>query len=127
MTNGNDRTRWTDERLDRLASFIFANAEAIRESNERLTQTEQLAQSNSRAIQAMLDAQVSDRLQRAELQTAIAVINEAIERLTTLNEGVVNLLGSLDSDRPTILRKLSSIENKVDRLLERGDGNGEPR
>ena len=122
MTNGSDRTRWTDERLDRLASFIFANAEAIRESNERLTQTEQLTQSNSRAIQAMLDAQASDRLQRAELQTAIAGINEAIERLTTLNEGVVNLLGSLDSDRPTVLRKLNSIENKVDRLLERGDG-----
>jgi hypothetical protein len=25
---------------------------------------------------------------------------------------------ALDSDRPTILRKLNSIENKVDRLLE---------
>lgn len=122
MTNGSDRTRWTDERLDRLASFIFANAEAIRESNERLTQVEQLTQSNSRAIQALLDAQASDRLQRAELQSAITDINEAIQRLTTLNEGVVNLLSSLDSDRPTILRKLNTIENKLDQFLEQRDG-----
>lgn len=111
MTNGSDRARWTDEQLDRLASFIFANAEAIRESNEQLTQVERLTQSNSRAIQAMLDAQASARLQRAELQSAITDINEAIQRLTTLNEGVVNLLSSLDSDRPTILRKLNTIEN----------------
>lgn len=122
MTNGSDRSRWTDERLDRLASFIFANAEAIRESNERLTQVEQLTQSNSRAIQAMLDAQASDRLQRAELQSAITDINEAIQRLTTLNDGVVNLLSSLDSDRPTILRKLNTIESKLDQFLEQRDG-----
>lgn len=122
MTNGSDRARWTDEQLDRLASFIFANAEAIRESNEQLTQVKQLTQSNSRAIQAMLDAQASDRLQRAELQSAITDINEAIQRLTTLNEGVVNLLSSLDSDRPTILRKLNTIESKLDQFLEQRDG-----
>ncbi len=122
MTNGSDRSRWTDERLDRLASFIFANAEAIRESNERSTRVEQLTQSNSRAIQAMLDAQASDRLQRAELQSAITDINEAIQRLTTLNEGVVNLLSFLDSDRPIILKKLNNIESKLDQFLEQRDG-----
>lgn len=83
---------------------------------------QQIVESNSRAIQAMLDAQASDRLQRAELQSAITGINEAIQRLTTLNEGVVNLLSSLDSDRPTILRKLNTIENKVDRLLSQSNG-----
>jgi hypothetical protein len=83
---------------------------------------QQIVESNSRAIQSMLDNQASDRLQRAELQAAVVGINEAIQRLTTLNEGVVNLLSSLDEDRPTILRKLSTIENKVDRLLERRNG-----
>jgi hypothetical protein len=45
-------------------------------------------------------------------------VDDAIQRLTTLQEGVINLLASLDEDRPTILRKLNGIENKVDRLLE---------
>lgn len=114
MTNGSDRTRWTDERLDRLASFIFANAEAIRESNERLTQVEQLSQSNSRAIQAMLDAMAEASEERRELR-------EATLRLEGVAEGIANLLSSLDSDRPTILRKLNSIENKLDQFLERRD------
>lgn len=87
---------------------------------------QQIVESNSRAIQAILDNQASDRLQRDELQTAIVSINEAIQRLTTLNEGVVNLLSSLDEDRPTILRKLNAIENKVDRILERRDDQLQP-
>jgi len=48
----------------------------------------------------MLDAQASERLQRAELQAAVVGVNEAIQRLTTFNEGLVNLLSSLDEDRP---------------------------
>jgi chromosome segregation ATPase len=95
-------------------------------SGDRLDRLEAIVESNSRAIQALLDAQASDRLQRAELQSAITDINEAIQRLTTLNEGVVNLLSSLDSDRPTILSKLNKIENKVDRLLSQGNG-GQPQ
>lgn len=122
MTNGSDRTRWTDERLDRLASFIFANAEAIRESSERLTIVEQLTQSNSRAIQALTD-------DIAELKLVIAADHDGSREeraeLRQATIGIANLLSSLDSDRPTILRKLNTIETKVDRLLERGDGNGD--
>jgi hypothetical protein len=44
-------------------------------------------------------------------------VDEAIQRLITVQEGIINLLESLDEDRPTVLRKLNSIENKVDRLL----------
>jgi len=40
----------------------------------------------------MLDAQASERLQRAELQAAVVGVNEAIQRLTTFNEGLVNPL-----------------------------------
>lgn len=88
---------------------------------------QQIVESNARAIQAMLDAQASDRLEREEYRDAtnatIARLDTAIQRLTTLNEGVVNLLSSLDEDRPTVLRKLTAIENKVDLLLERDNGN----
>ena len=94
-------------------------------NSNRLDRMEALVESNSRAIQAMLDAQAEARLEREELRSELAQttasINEAIQRLTTLNEGVINLLSSLDSDRPTILRKLNTIENKVDRLLSQGN------
>lgn len=97
-------------------------------SSDRLDRLEAIVESNSRAIQALLDARVEDKLELQAVTTrmdaAIARIDEAIGRLTTLNEGVVNLLSSLDSDRPTILRRLNSIENKVDRLLERRGNNG---
>lgn len=87
---------------------------------------QQIVESNARAIQAMLDAQASDRLEREEYRdranATIVRLDTAIQRLTTLNEGVVNLLSSLDEDRPTVLRKLNAIENKVDLLLERGTG-----
>ena len=32
--------------------------------------------------------------------------------------GIANLVGSLDEDRPTLLRKLNTIENKIDRIIE---------
>ena len=87
---------------------------------------QQIVESNSRAIQAMLDAQASDRLQREELREVIAqVAQQAAEERAELRQamiGVANLLSSLDSDRPTVLRRLNSIENKVDRLLEQEDG-----
>lgn len=83
---------------------------------------QQIVESNSGAIQAILDAQVEARLEREELREAIIRLENAstqhsdlLQRLTTLNEGVVSLLDSLDEDRPTILGRLSRIENKVSR------------
>ena len=93
---------------------------------DRTGRIEAIVESNSRTIQAMLNSLATSRLEReefrAELAQTTANINEAIQRLTTLNEGVVNLLSSLDSDRPTILRKLNTIANKVDRLLSADSG-----
>jgi uncharacterized protein Yka (UPF0111/DUF47 family) len=88
----------------------------------------QLVESNARTAQAILEAMAEARLEREEardqfyagmqqMDTTIQRLDSAIQRLTTLQEGVINLLASLDEDRPTILRKLNSIENKVDRLL----------
>ena len=92
---------------------------------------QQIVESNSRAIQAMLDAPASDRLEHEEFKdrvdAAIARMDESIQRLTTLNEGVVNLLSSLDEDRPTVLRRLNTIESKVDRLLERNNNDDRPQ
>jgi len=89
-------------------------------TNEEL---QQIVQSNARAIQGILDAMAEERQDNKErndrIDATISRIDEAILRLTTLNEGVVNLLTSLDEDRPTILRKLTAIENKVDRILEK--------
>ncbi len=88
MTNG------SSDRLDRIEGL--------------LQETVQVARSNSKTIQAILDLQAESAEERRELREA------------TL--GIANLLSSLDSDRPTILRKLTTIENKVDRLLSRGYG-----
>ena len=153
MTNSNERIRWTNEQLDQLASFIFANAEAIREnaevtrenaetirenaeairenaeaireSNQRMTGLEHLVQSNSRAIQALAD-RIADLTNDIEDLTELsrqATSERAELRQATL--GIANLLASLDEDRPTILRKLNTIEKKVDRLLEQGNSFGD--
>jgi uncharacterized protein Yka (UPF0111/DUF47 family) len=81
----------------------------------------QLVESNARTAQAILEAMAAARLERAEARdefyAGMQRMDDAIQRLTTLQEGVINLLASLDEDHPTVLRKLNSIENKVDRLL----------
>ena len=80
----------------------------------------QLVESNARTAQAILDSMAEARLEREERN---AKLDQTLEKLTALNEGVVNLLSSMDEDRPTVLRKLNAIENKVDRLLERQQDN----
>jgi uncharacterized coiled-coil DUF342 family protein len=87
----------------------------------------QLVKSNARAIQAMPDARAEERQQHQEFrertEVGIARLENIVERLTNLQEGMSNLLVSVNEDRPTILRKLTSIENKVNQLLEqRGEG-----
>lgn len=86
---------------------------------------QQIVESNSRAIQAILEAQETERLRNEEYRREAAEerreLREATLRLGGVAEGIANLLSSLDSDRPTILSKLNKIENKVDRLLERND------
>lgn len=79
----------------------------------------QLVESNARTIQAMLDAMVDERQERQELREGVLRLENVVTRLTNLQEGNTNLLASLDEDRPTVLRRLASLETKVDRLLER--------
>lgn len=64
---------------------------------------QQIVESNSKAIQAMLDAQATERLRHEEYRDttnrAITRIEEAIGRLTDVSEGLANLTASLDEDR----------------------------
>jgi hypothetical protein len=39
--------------------------------------------------------------------------------LREISRGLVNMLSSIDEDRPTILRKLNTIENKTDTIIDR--------
>ncbi|MCY7286625.1 MAG: hypothetical protein LH679_25045 [Cyanobacteria bacterium CAN_BIN43] len=75
----------------------------------------QLIESNARAIQAMLDSRAEERL---EFQSGMDQLRDVVVRLANLQEGVTRMLVSLDEERPTILRKLNAIENKLDRFLE---------
>ena len=77
-----------------------------------------LVVSNARSIQALTEAIETSRLQaeedrqRADLERR--ELRETMQQLARTVNGVVNLTVSLDSDRPTVLRKLDSIESGVD-------------
>jgi hypothetical protein len=75
----------------------------------------QIAESNGRAIQAMLEQAATDRL-RDEERTRQH--EERMQRLENLSAGLVNLTVSIDEDRLTILRLLNSNNNKLDLLLD---------
>jgi hypothetical protein len=81
----------------------------------------QLVESSARTAQATSEAMAKTWLEREEARdefyAGMQRVDDTIQRLTTLQKGVINLLASLDEDRPTVLRRLNSIDNKVDRLL----------
>jgi hypothetical protein len=83
----------------------------------------QIAESNGRAIQAMLDNAATDRLRDEERaqrhEERIRLHEEEMQQLKATNRGLVNLAVSIDEDRPTILRLLNSNNNKLDLLLDR--------
>ena len=92
-------------------------------SSDRLDRIEAIVESNARAIQAIMEQQATDRLKReeekAEHQQRMARLEEIQSDVARAQLGLTRLLAGLDEDRPTVLRKLNSIENKVDRLLDR--------
>jgi hypothetical protein len=76
----------------------------------------QIAESNGRAIQAMLEQAATDRLRDEERAQRH---EEEMRELRATNRGLVNLTVLIDEDRPTILRLLNSNNNKLDLLLDR--------
>jgi hypothetical protein len=94
-----------------------------REMQSELKETKEIVKSNSRAIQAMLDQAVTDRLKReeekAEHERRMANLESISQQLANVQAGMANLLVSLDEDRPTIFRILNTIDNKVDTIIDR--------
>jgi acetyl-CoA carboxylase carboxyltransferase component len=80
---------------------------------------QQLVASNARTIQAMLEQQETSRLRHEEQMDEI---RQAMLRLSRVEEGLINMVVAIDEDRPTVMRRLTSIENKVDRILEKESG-----
>jgi 2C-methyl-D-erythritol 2,4-cyclodiphosphate synthase len=78
----------------------------------------QLIEINAKTAQAMLDEIADARQERQELREGMIQLQNAVVRLTNLQEGIANLLVSVDGDRPTILKKLTAIENKLNQLLQ---------
>ena len=95
----------TDEELKQL---VQSNALAIQAIGQRID-------SNSRAIQAMIEQRATDRL---EHEQRIARLEDLASRLTRIEEAQNRMLASIDEDRPTVLRKLTTIENKIDQILD---------
>ncbi len=129
MTNNNG-----SERLDRMEALLSetiqglvetrkiteANSRdiaetrrAIAETRESIAETKQITESNARAIQAMVEARATENLKHEQQMQELASI---MNRVVTLQDGLGNMMANIDSDRPTILRKLNTIENKVDKL-----------
>jgi hypothetical protein len=121
--NSGDRLDRIENALDRLVGGLEETKANIDRLNVGLEETKAIANSNSRAIQAMMEQQATDRLKReeekAENERRIRLSEETQRDLVRTSAGVVRLLTLMDEDRPTILRRLMAIENKVDRILER--------
>lgn len=120
----------TKARLEETRAIANSNSRTIRamieqqaENRSDLEETKAIANSNARAIQAMIEQQATDSLRReeekAENERRIRLMEETQRDLANTSSGVVRLLAAMDEDRPTILRRLMTIENKVDRILER--------
>jgi two-component sensor histidine kinase len=77
-----------------------------------------LIESNAKTVQAMLDEIAEARQERQELREGMLQIQNAIAQLTNIQDRITSLLISVDGDRPTILKKLSALETKLDRLLQ---------
>jgi hypothetical protein len=106
----------SDERMSRVERDF---ERSYRESDERMSRWERRFEENnaaiSRDIAQLVATQQAGEIQRQELR-------EAMIRLADTQEGIARLLSSLDEDRPTILRKLKTIEGKVDTLLQHQGG-----
>ncbi|WP_019503308.1 hypothetical protein [Pleurocapsa sp. PCC 7319] len=77
--------------------------------SDRLDRIEAIVESLARSAQAI----TNDHEER------IQTLEDVVSRLTRIEEGQNAMLGSIDENQPTVLRRLMAIENKVDSLIER--------
>ena len=78
-------------------------------NGDRLDRIEAIVESLARSAQAI----TNDHEER------IQTLEDVVSRLTRIEEGQNAMLGSIDENQPTVLRRLMAIENKVDTLIER--------
>jgi Mg2+ and Co2+ transporter CorA len=106
----------TTEELIRL---VEGNARAIQAFGNEITEFKRVVAADHEQSQAERQALSRDVAQLVSTQEQNSrELNLAMIRLAETQEGIARLLGSLDEDRPTILRKLNTIEGKVDSLLQ---------
>jgi hypothetical protein len=77
----------------------------------------QLMEMNAKTAQALLDEIADARQERQELREGMVQLQNAVVRLAHVQESIANLLVAVDGDRPTILKKLTAIESKLDQIL----------
>ena len=106
--------------LQKIAVFQRKSQEEFRQFK---AEVRMIVQSNDRTIQAILDQTATDRLkrdeERIEHERRMQLLEANNQILASTQQGVAALLGSIDEDRPTVLRKLNSIEQKTDSILDR--------
>lgn len=84
------------------------------EFRQELGEYERLNRQRHDDLSAELQAISRDVSRLVDTQQAAATERQELREATL---GIANLLSCLDEDRPTILRKLNTIENKVDSLI----------
>ena len=127
MTNSNgnnsDRLERIERILDRLAQRDEITAIRIERLSLRTEENERNIQALNQATQTMIRQMDADRLQReeekAEHQLRMRELEGIQKTMAQTQAGLTRLLAAMDEERPTILRRLMAIENKVDTLIER--------
>lgn len=78
-------------------------------NGDRLNRIEAIVESLARSAQAINN----------DHEERIQTLEDLVTRLTRLEEGQNRMLATIDDNQPTILRRLMTIEDKVDQILER--------
>ncbi len=110
----------TTEELIRL---VEGNARAIQAFGNEIAEFKRVVATDHEQSQAERQAISRDVAQLVSTQEQNSrELNQAMIRLADTQEGIARLLSSLDEDRPAILRKLNTIEGKVDTLFQHQAG-----
>ena len=120
MTNPNGNN---SDRLDRIEKLFEQNEIRLgrmilqqESDNRRMLAIE-------RTVQAMLEQRATDKLEHDERmrfsEERINRLEDVAVKLANIEEAQNKMLVRIDEDRPTVLRRLMAIENKVDSLIQR--------
>ena len=126
-----NQDRDNSDRLDRIEKLFEQNEIRLGRMILQQESDNRRMLSIERTVQAMLEQRATDKLEHEErmlvaeermrvTEERMNRLEDVVTRLTRIEEAQNKMLANLDEDRPTILRRLMAIENKVDTLIERG-------